>query len=240
MVTFTKKLRAYAKQLNKQRKYLYIIALLSLSTWLFLKPQAFIDLWLTNDQQARILFHLGKLETAASKFTNAHWQAYSFYGSEKYDQAATIFSQFDDPESTLAQANALAHANHYVKARDLYQTILKLYPNHAWAKKNLSIIQDIIDQINLMSESQRQESGDSSKELGDEAQRADGADKQEPRQQKIEQLTADQLLLDPKLNEMWLRQVQKDPARFLSQKFYLQLKNPRKESNEPAQESSNE
>ena len=38
----------------------------------------------------------------------------------------------------------------------------------------------------------------------------------------IEQLTADQLLSNAELNATWLRGVQKNPARFLAQKFYLQ------------------
>ena len=39
----------------------------------------------------------------------------------------------------------------------------------------------------------------------------------------LEQLSADQLLQDPGLTEMWLRQIQRDPSEFLATKFYLQL-----------------
>jgi Ca-activated chloride channel family protein len=38
-----------------------------------------------------------------------------------------------------------------------------------------------------------------------------------------QQMSAEQLLRDPALNEMWMREVQKDPARFLEIKFYMQL-----------------
>ena len=41
----------------------------------------------------------------------------------------------------------------------------------------------------------------------------------EPKQQ----LSADQLLQDPALTDMWMRQVQRDPTQFLKVKFYMQL-----------------
>lgn len=90
-----------------------------------------------------------------------------------------------------------------------------------YIKNNLALIQGIIDEVNRYSQSQKEE-GASSKELGDEPQTGDGAEKQLLKQQLIEQYTAEQLLLDPALNEMWLRQVQKNPARFLANKFQAQ------------------
>ncbi len=44
-----------------------------------------------------------------------------------------------------------------------------------------------------------------------------------------EQYSADQLLQDPKLTEMWLRQIQRDPSEFLTTKFYLQIAQTEKE-----------
>ena len=45
----------------------------------------------------------------------------------------------------------------------------------------------------------------------------------EEKQQKIEQLTAEDILLDDSINELWMRQVQKDPSQFLRIKFHMQL-----------------
>ena len=81
---------------------------------------------------------------------------------------------------------------------------------------------EIIDETNRLSESQQAEEGESSKELGDAPQTGDGGQKKEGRKQVVEQLDAGQLLLDPALNDMWLRQVQKDPALFLANKFQIQ------------------
>jgi len=206
----------------KYKRILWLAVLSALTAFIILKPSDFIDLWMTKDQQGQLLFNAGHYEQASKTFNNVHWLAFSAYGNQDYETAATFYSQFNNKESLLAQANALAHGRHYLKARNLYQNILDQYPNYSAAEENRDLIQAIIDEVNLLSESQKAEQGESIKELGDEPQTGDGAEKQEARSQEVEQLNAEQLLLDPNLNEMWLRQVQKDPDRFLSQKFHFQ------------------
>jgi len=206
----------------KYKRILWLAALSALTAFIILKPSDFFDLWLTKDQQGQLLFNAGHYEQASKTFNNVHWLAFSAYGNQDYETAATFYSQFNNKESLLAQANALAHGRHYLKARNLYQDILDQYPNYSATEENRDLIQAIIDEVNLLSESQKAEQGESIKELGDEPQTGDGAEKQEARSQEVEQLNAEQLLLDPNLNEMWLRQVQKDPDRFLSQKFHFQ------------------
>jgi len=209
----------------------FVLFIFSCAAFIYLQPQKFVDLWLTRDQQGQILFNLGHYDKASAAFDDTRWQAYSLYGAEKFDQSATLYNQYTKTVDILARANAFAHDRRYVKARNLYQSILDKDSNNKAAINNIEIVQTIIDDVNRLSESQKAEDGDSVKELGDEPQTGDGADKKELRKQKIEQLTAEQLLLDPELNEMWLRQVQKDPARFLAQKFHMQ--NVRKEKSAP-------
>jgi Ca-activated chloride channel family protein len=97
-------------------------------------------------------------------------------------------------------------------------------PDHAGALKNRDMTQKIIDEINLLSASQKAEDSDSSKELGeDEPQTADGVERQDFIEREVEQLTAEQVLLDEQVNDLWMQQVQKDPSRFLSVKFHMQL-----------------
>ena len=205
----------------------FVLFILSGAAFIYMQPQKFVDLWLTRDQQGQILFNLEHYDKASAAFDDTRWQAYSLYGAEKFDQSATLYNQYTKPADILARANAFAHDRRYIKARNLYQSILDKDGNNKAAINNIEIVQTIIDDVNRLSESQKAEDGDSVKELGDEPQTGDGADKKELRKQKVEQLSAEQLLLDPELNEMWLRQVQKDPARFLAQKFYMQ--NERKE-----------
>jgi len=208
--------------LTKYKRILWLATLSALMAFIILKPSDFIDLWLTKDQQGQLLFNAGHYEQASKTFNNVHWQAFSAYGNEDYNTAATFYSQFNNKEDLLAQANAFAHGRHYLKARDLYHRISTQNPDFTAAEQNRELMQGIIDEVNLLSESQKAEQGESIKELGDEPQTGDGAEKKELRPQEVEQLNAEQLLLDPNLNEMWLRQVQKDPVRFLSQKFYFQ------------------
>lgn len=196
---------------------------LSIIMFSFLQPQKMLDVWLTRDQQGQIWFSLNNYSKAANVFTNTRWQAYSFYGAQEFETSATLYSQLDSIKDQMAYANALAHDRRYVKAKMVYKQVLFKQPKHLAASKNLAVVQDIIDQVNLMSQSQQPEQGDSPKELGDEPQTGDGAEKPEMVISEIEQLSAEQLLLNPALNEMWLKQVQKNPALFLAVKFQMQL-----------------
>ena len=211
------------KKLKPIKKQCIIFFFIASCLFAVTKPQQFADLWLTRDQQGQVLFNLGHYQQAALQFKSTPWQAYSSYGDEQYKNSATLYGQFTDVDNQIARANSLAHAREYVGARHLYQQILLIDPENVAASTNIVIVQTIIDEVNRMSESQAPEDGESIKELGDEPKSGDGAKQNEaPQEQEIEQLSAEQLLLDPKLNEMWLRQVQKNPANFLSQKFYMQ------------------
>ncbi|NMP15330.1 hypothetical protein [Thalassotalea sp. Y01] len=239
------KRHALLRRVRSERNKLAWLTLALVLAYAAFNPHQFSSWWLTRDQQGQLLFQFKQYQHAASKFSNSRWQAYSLYGAQEFDKAAIIYSQYTDLDDMLARANAMAHAQRYVEARQVYTAILEQQATHLGAQHNLKIVQDIIDSINLMSESQQPEEGDSPKELGDEPQRAEGAEKKEARQVEIETMSAEQLLNDAKLNEMWLRQVQKNPARFLSNKFQSQLTNqqvtkPSISTSSGAEETENE
>lgn len=215
-----------------------IFAILAVLIFTYFNPKTVADAWLTPDQQGYLLFSAKKYGLAASTFQDAKWQAFSYYGAENYDAAASIYDQFSDKNSQLARANAMAQGRRYVQAKQVYEAILFKSPDFQPAKHNLAIVQKIIDDVNRMSESQQAEKGDSTKELGDEPQTGDGAEKKEARPVAVEQLTAQELMSNPEITELWLKQVQKDPALFLSQKFYIQQANASQGQNK--QESNNE
>lgn len=224
VIATVKKSTSIFWQFYRARKLqLNIFLLVLIILFSYIKTQAMADLWLTRDQQGQVLFNLGYYRHAAATFNDPLWQAYSYYAAGNFDQAASIYSQFDLLEAKFFRANAMAHARHYVNAREVYQAILTENPNHQGAQENLRIVQAIINEINLTSQNQAVEQGESSKSLGDEPQTADGAKRQDIIPQEMTQLTAEQILQDPKLNEIWLRQVQKNPSRFLSYKFQQQL-----------------
>ncbi len=183
----------------------------------------FADLWMTADQQGRYYLRKGDYKTAAQRFEDINWRGVAYYRDQNFAAAVEMFSRIETADGYFNLGNALAHGRNYVKAVRAYDKALKLQPDHLPAQNNRAFIQSIIDQINEFSESQQSEGG-ATKELGeDEPQTGDGADKFEYGAQELEQLTADQVLLDEEMNEIWMRQVQKNPARFLRVKFQMQL-----------------
>lgn len=186
----------------------------------------FSDLWMTPNQQGRYYLSKGDFKTAAQRFSDISWRGVAYYRDENFAAAVEMFSRVETADGYFNLGNALAHGRNYVKAVQAYEKTLKLEPAHAGALKNMAFIQSIIDEINQMSASQQSEGGtDTSKELGeDDPQTADvGAEVIEFGGQEQQQLTAEQILLDEEMNETWMRQVQKDPARFLQVKFQMQL-----------------
>ena len=191
----------------------------------------FMSLWLTPNQQGRYYMEKGEYKKAATKFESIFWRGIAYYRDENFKAAAEMFSRIETADGYFNLANALAHGRNYVLAVKAYNEVLKIEPEHAAALKNRNKIQAIIDEINLLSASQKAEAGDSSKELGDdEPQTADGVERQDFVKLEVEQLTAEQILLDEQMNETWMKQVQKDPSRFLGVKFHMQLQ--REENNE--------
>lgn len=196
----------------------------------------FTDLWLTGDQQARLLMQIGKYPDAAQRFTDPMWKAMAYYYQEDFMLAAEYFSRSDSDAALFNEANARAHARDYVRAIDRYDRLLARNPGYPGAADNRARVQSIVDEINRLSESQQQEAGASGedKALGsDDAIPAEGADDISWQQADIKQLTAEEILQDPATREMWLRGVQQDPASFLAIKFGMQLQRRETVSGQP-------
>lgn len=203
------------------RRRLGLLLALLFAIWSIARPAAFLALWLTPDQQGRLWFERGDYQRAATVFDDPRWRAISLYAGEGFNDAALAFSQYQDAESLLARGNALAHAREYLDARDAYLELQARYPQHPAPAVNLPIVQALIDANTQLSESQQSESGDPSSEQ-DEGPRSSEGDERVSLLER-EQYSAEQLRQDPALTAMWLRQVQRNPAEFLSTKFFLQL-----------------
>jgi Ca-activated chloride channel family protein len=187
------------------------------------ETNAFLDLWLTPDQQGALLMRRGDYETAATRFSDPFRKGLAYYYAEQFDLAAEYFARVDSAAARFNQANALAHGEHYLRAVAIYESLLAEDPGNSAAEQNRRIVQELIDAINLMSESQADE-GLGSKELGDdEPRRAEGAERMTMTTEQLEQLSAEDILQDEKVSEMWMRSVQRDPSHFLSVKFGMQL-----------------
>jgi Ca-activated chloride channel homolog len=186
----------------------------------------FADLWLTGDQQGRLLMQWGNYREAAGRFDNPLWKGMAYYYAEDFMLAAQYFSRSDTDVALFNEANARAHARDYLRAVQRYNRLLERNPQYPGAAENRDRVQSIIDDINRMSESQQEEAGTSTetKEMGgDDAIPAEGADTLDWQQAELLQLSAEDILQDPQTSEMWLRGVQQDPSDFLATKFMMQL-----------------
>lgn len=186
----------------------------------------FASLWLTPNQHGRLLFQLQEYTAAAQRFENPLWKGLSYYYAEEFMLAAEYFSRSDTPDSLFNEANARAHARDYVRAVARYDALLEQAPRYPGAQENRDAVQAIIDEINRLSESQRQEAGVGSEEKMPGSKDnipAQGADEIAWKQQQQKQLTAEELLADKELTQLWLRGVSHDPSSFLAAKFSMQL-----------------
>lgn len=189
--------------------------------WIVAAPKAFVNLWLTPDQQGKLWFKLEDYERASRTFEDPHWKGFSLYAGQDFATAERYFSQYQDAESLLARANALAHQQDYETAKQVYEELASRYPDHPASAVNLKVVEALIEATQGMSESKENKTGNRNSKPGDGSESSEGDEQQ--RTMELEQYSADQLLQDPGLTEMWLRQIQRDPSEFLVTKFYLQL-----------------
>jgi Ca-activated chloride channel family protein len=221
------RLRQWLAQGVSRRLGTLLLALLA--AWAVARPSQFLDLWLTPDQQGRLWFEYGDYARAARAFEDPRWRGMSLYAAQDFYGAAQYFSQYQDADSLLARANALAQAREYLDAREVYEELARRYPDHPGPAVNLPIVQALIDANRELSESQQAESGDLSSEQDTGPRSSEGDERVSMLER--EQYSAEALLQDPELTAMWLRQVQRNPSQFLSAKFYLQLQ--RREAGSP-------
>jgi Ca-activated chloride channel family protein len=198
------------------RRRAYAVLLASAVLWAALNPQRFVDLWLTPDQQGWLLFQSQRYERAARHFSDPRWRGTALYAAQDFGAAAQYFSQYQDADALLARGNALAHAREYLPARAIYEELARRLPEHPAPAVNLPIVQALIDANRELSESQVAEMGDMRSDNDEGPQSSEGDERESFVERK--QLRAEQLLEDPALTQMWLRQVQRDPGEFLAGK----------------------
>lgn len=199
--------------------------------------QWWLDLWLTPDQQGAFWFNQGEFAKAAAAYHSVLNKGIAYYYGGEYKLAHSAFMQVQTDLGAYYAASALARQREYIAARKLLRTLAKkqdIAPElKADIEHNLKVIEGLIDEINQASASQANSMDDQETSIelpDDQPQTAEGADEQTSQDKMQSQnLTAEQMLGDPKLAEVWLKRVEANPEQFLRAKFQLQNLQPKGE-----------
>lgn len=104
------------------------------------------DLWLRPDQQAANALAQGQPAVAAQKFADPVWRGMALYQAGDFSGAAKAFAASDDVNANYNRGNALAKAGQLVEAAQAYREVLRHTPDHADAKANLALIEELLQQ----------------------------------------------------------------------------------------------
>ncbi|MGI9290749.1 MAG: tetratricopeptide repeat protein [Gammaproteobacteria bacterium] len=197
------------------RSLLYMLVFL---LWSSVASAAFIDWWLTPDQQGRWYFEQGDYQRAAQRFTDPYRKGLAYYAAEDFSSAAAMFATVDTPEGRFYLGNAYAQQDMLAEAVVSFDAALKLRSDFEAAQFNRDWVAGILEIENR----EYEDAGGTGGKLGadeivfdDKAQNAQG--------EMTQQEAIAEGLSDQQLQEMWMRRVQTTPGDFLELKFAYQL-----------------
>lgn len=178
---------------------------------------AFVDWWLTADQQGRILYERGDFAAAAQRFEDPLWKGLAFYASEDFASAASWFGQVETAYGAFYLGNALSHLDQLAPAIKAYERALGLQPEFAEAAFNLQWVSGIY----ALSQKEYDDAGGTGGKLGaDDYVFSDRA--KDAQQTMTEAEATQQGLSDEQIEAIWMRRVQTTPGDFLAYKFAWQ------------------
>lgn len=184
-----------------------------------------IDWFFTPDQQGMLLMKKAEYTEASQRFEDTAWKAVACYYAEDWECARAEFAKLPSEDGIYNLATTAAQAGLYKLSRDLYAQLLQINPDYPHAKNNHEQVAAMVEDINRMSESQKDDSppGDSDQagdvDQGGAQQIADGAEEQSFGTQPAKSLTAEEILQSQDGTEKWLRDISRDPKSFIRAKF---------------------
>jgi len=173
---------------------------------------AWMDRWLTHNQQGRYYFERGEYKEAAAKFEDPIWKGLALSRAGDYEDALNAFALSDSAEAWYDQGNALAHMGKYPDAVQAFQQALAR--RHAWpeAQENLALVESLIPKAQNKDKDQQEEAPN----LPPDQMKFDEKGEQGKK-------TQVRIKLDPKkMAEIWMRNIQTTPADFLRRRFAMQ------------------
>jgi len=176
------------------------------------------DLFLTRDQQARILFHQKDYLGAARRFEDPHWRALALYAAQDFRSAADLWTQLPGAEALFNRGNALAHLKDYQGAADSYILALQSRPQWPEANANLELVRALGRKPKELDEYVAQSEGKLEADdftFDQDGKRMDNA---------LEETDAVAGSTSTKeIQAIWMERLQSTPAEFLTLKFRYQL-----------------
>ena len=175
---------------------------------------SFLDLWLTADQQGRLLFEKKEYVAATETFEDSAWQGMAHYRAGQYVEAADAFARKGDAVAFFNRGNAFLKAFEYRKAIVAYEQAVSDAPDWIEARENLELARYTLEYIE-----RAREQGDTGEEAGigaddvvfdNESER--GSDTEVSRDSAVEAQSA----------ERWMRAVDTETAEFLRSRFLLE------------------
>ena len=185
---------------------------------------AFVDWWLSPDQQARIAFEKGDYPKAAQLFEDPLWKGLAFYASQDFASAAMWFSRSDSAFGNFYLGNSLAHQDLLAESIAAYEDALLKQPNFEEAQFNLKWVSGLYE----LSLKEYDDHGGTGGKLGADSFVFDDRAKDSEQTMSSEE-AASQGLTDAQIEDIWMRRVQTTPADFLEFKFSYQLQTAEEE-----------
>ena len=102
------------------------------------------DIWLTPDQQGRLLFEQGRYAEAAERFQDPMWKGLSCYAQGKFVDAAASFAALETKQGLYNLGNAYAQGGKLAAALHAYNRALTLSPTFRQARHNADLMRELI------------------------------------------------------------------------------------------------
>ncbi|MEZ9613632.1 VWA domain-containing protein, partial [Vibrio sp. 10N.286.45.C10] len=102
---------------------------------------AFANPWKTDDQVGYQLYQDEDFQQAAEQFEQQEWKGIAQYKAGDFEAAEQTLQGLSGEDARYNLANAQAKQGKYDQAIKEYQRILESNPEHAYAKKNLEIVE---------------------------------------------------------------------------------------------------
>lgn len=175
------------------------------------------DLFLTPDQQGRVLMTRSDFKTAAKRFQDPMQQGTALYRDGDFKAAAAAFGRGESVEATYNRSTSLLMSGKYDAAIAGYEKVLTLKPGWLEAEENLALARARKERMTPPDD----DSGGTGGQLeADEIVFDDRA--QNGSSDEKEVIQGGDQLSDQEMRAVWLRRVQTQPADFLRAKFSYQ------------------